>query len=55
VTVAYAEPLEREVTLAEMRADPRLVGMALLKRGQRLSVQPLTPDEWKIVLDLSKT
>lgn len=55
VTVAYVEPLEHEVTLAEMRADPRLVGMALLKRGQRLSVQPLTPDEWKIVLDLSKT
>jgi len=54
VTVAYVEPLEREVTLAQMRADPRLVGMALLKRGQRLSVQPLTPDEWRIVLDLAK-
>ena len=53
VTVAYVEPLKHEVTLARMREDPRLVGMALLKRGQRLSVQSLTPDEWKIVLDLS--
>lgn len=55
VTVAYVEPLAHEVTLARMREDPRLVGMALLKRGQRLSVQPLTPDEWKIVLDLAKS
>ncbi len=55
VTVAYVEPLRHEVTLARMREDPRLVGMALLRRGQRLSVQPLTPDEWKIVLDLSCT
>ena len=54
VEVEYVEPLEHAVTLAQMRNDPRLVGMALLKRGQRLSVQPLTPQEWKIVLDLSK-
>lgn len=50
VTVAYVEPLARPVTLAELREDPRLVGMPLLRRGQRLSVQPVTPDEWKIVL-----
>ncbi len=35
-----------------MRAEPRLVGMPLLRRGQRLSVQPVMPHEWKIVLDL---
>jgi predicted RNA-binding protein with PUA-like domain len=54
VDVAYVESLARPVTLATMRADPRLVGMALLKRGQRLSVQPLTPQEWAIVLELAK-
>jgi predicted RNA-binding protein with PUA-like domain len=54
VDVAYVEPLEHPVTIGRMRADPRLVGMALLKRGQRLSVQPVTPQEWKIVLDLSR-
>jgi predicted RNA-binding protein with PUA-like domain len=32
-----------------------LVGMALLKRGQRLSVQPVMPQEWKVVLELAKT
>lgn len=54
VDVAYVEPLGHPVTLAQMRADPRLAYMPLLKRGQRLSVQPVTPDEWAIVLELSK-
>lgn len=54
VDVRLVEPLRRIVTLAEMRADPRLMGMALLKRGQRLSVQPVMPHEWDIVLELSK-
>jgi predicted RNA-binding protein with PUA-like domain len=54
VDVAFKEALEHPVTLARMRADPALVGMALLRRGQRLSVQPVMPHEWKIVLELSK-
>lgn len=54
VDVEYVEPLEHPVTLAQMRAEPRLVGMALLKRGQRLSVQPVMPHEWKIILELAK-
>jgi len=53
VDVKLVEPLARPVTIAEMRAEPRLLGMALLKRGQRLSVQPVMPPEWKIILELS--
>lgn len=52
VDVAYDRAFEHPVMLAQMRAEPRLVGMALLRRGQRLSVQPVTPHEWKIVLEL---
>jgi predicted RNA-binding protein with PUA-like domain len=48
VDVEYVEPLAHPVTLAQMRAGPRLVAMALLKRGQRLSVQPVMPHEWKL-------
>jgi predicted RNA-binding protein with PUA-like domain len=55
VDVEYVEPLEHPVTIATMRADARLVGMELLKKGQRLSVQPVMPHEWKIILELSKT
>jgi predicted RNA-binding protein with PUA-like domain len=53
VDVEYVEAFAHPVTLAQMRADPRLVGMALLRRGQRLSVQPVMPHEWKIVLALA--
>jgi predicted RNA-binding protein with PUA-like domain len=55
VDVTYVGALEHPVTLARMRAEPRLVGMALLRRGQRLSVQPVTPHEWAIVLELAKS
>jgi predicted RNA-binding protein with PUA-like domain len=51
VDVGFVEAFARPVTLAEMRAEPRLTGMALLKRGQRLSVQPVMPHEWDIVLE----
>jgi predicted RNA-binding protein with PUA-like domain len=54
VDVEFVEALDRPVTLARMRLEPRLVGMALLRRGQRLSVQPVTPHEWKVVLELSR-
>ena len=54
VDVAFVEAFAHPVTLARMRAEPRLVGMALLRRGQRLSVQPVMPHEWKIVLELSR-
>lgn len=53
VDVAFVEAFSHPVTLARMRAEPRLLGMALLKRGQRLSVQPVMPHEWKIVLELA--
>ncbi|MBC5824707.1 MAG: EVE domain-containing protein [Candidatus Eremiobacteraeota bacterium] len=55
VDVKFVERLARPVTLAEMRAERRLGGMALLRRGQRLSVQPLLPREWNIIIELSAT
>jgi predicted RNA-binding protein with PUA-like domain len=48
VDVKAVMPFKTPVTLAAARADPRLKDMALLKLS-RLSVQPVTPDEWKIV------
>ncbi|MDQ6823185.1 MAG: EVE domain-containing protein [Candidatus Eremiobacteraeota bacterium] len=55
VDVEFVEEFEHPVLLARMRAEPRLVGMQLLKKGSRLSVQPVTPQEWEIVLELSRT
>ena len=44
--------LPRLVTLDEIRANGKLIDMALVKRG-RLSVQPVTPNEYKVVLGLA--
>jgi predicted RNA-binding protein with PUA-like domain len=40
----------RFVPLEEMRADPALATMITLRRGNRLSITPVTPEEWKAVL-----
>lgn len=39
------------VTLAAIKAEPRLADMALV-RNSRLSVQPVTEQEWRIVCDM---
>lgn len=44
--------LKKPVTLAQMKADPRLANMDLLRLG-RLSVGKVTDEEWKIVLELA--
>jgi predicted RNA-binding protein with PUA-like domain len=52
VDIRLDRELAREVTLPEMRKVPGLDGMVLLNRS-RLSVQPVTPAEWKTVLRLA--
>jgi predicted RNA-binding protein with PUA-like domain len=55
VDVAFRERLPRYVTLAELRANVDLAStMVLLRKGSRLSVQPVHVREWKIVLALAK-
>jgi predicted RNA-binding protein with PUA-like domain len=43
-----AEPVKTPVTLDAIKKDKKLADMALIKLS-RLSVQPVTADEWKIV------
>ena len=45
------EPLKTPVTLAYMKTDKKLSEMALIKYS-RLSVQPVTADEWKYICKL---
>jgi predicted RNA-binding protein with PUA-like domain len=45
----FDEPLCREQLLGE----PELAGMALLQKASRLSVQPVTPAEWRHVLKMA--
>ncbi len=43
------EPLKKPVTLEQIKADPALKDMALLRQS-RLSVSPVTKDEWSYIL-----
>lgn len=47
-------PFVRPVGLAELRTVPGLAGMALLQKGSRLSVQPVTEREWKAIVALGR-
>jgi predicted RNA-binding protein with PUA-like domain len=42
--------LARFVGLPELRANPLLAGLGVLRKGNRLSVQPVSPDEFREVL-----
>jgi predicted RNA-binding protein with PUA-like domain len=46
ITTGAVEPLPQPVTLAAIKAEPKLKDMALVKYA-RLSVQPVSADEWK--------
>jgi len=48
VDVKAIEPLPNPVTLGAIKAEPKLKAMMLVN-NTRLSVQPVTADEWKIV------
>jgi predicted RNA-binding protein with PUA-like domain len=49
--IKAVKPLPRPVTLAAIKADKRLKEMALVKYS-RLSVQPVSAQEWKIVCQM---
>ncbi len=49
VRVKFIEKFPRLVSLDELRSEKNLKEMLVLKRGQRLSIQPVTPKEFKCV------
>ena len=51
VDVAAVEKLPRPVTLAEIKADPKLANI-LLVRQSRLSVMPIPPADWRHIAAL---
>ncbi|HEU4696313.1 MAG TPA: EVE domain-containing protein [Sphingomicrobium sp.] len=53
VRVEPVRALARPVTLAEIKAEPRLAKMELIRQS-RLSVAPVRDDEWKVILELAK-
>ncbi|TCO73402.1 EVE domain-containing protein [Rhodovulum euryhalinum] len=51
VDIKAVQPLPRPVTLEMCKADPRLEKMVLVNNS-RLSVQPVTDEEWRIVCEM---
>jgi predicted RNA-binding protein with PUA-like domain len=52
VDIQFDTKFTRDVTLPELRETKALAEMVLLRRGSRLSVQPVTPAEWKQILKM---
>ena len=54
VDIRALKPMNIPVTLEQIKTDTRLTEMVLVKNS-RLSVQPVTAEEWAIICDLSNT
>jgi predicted RNA-binding protein with PUA-like domain len=52
--VQFVEKFKAPVPLAALKADPSLIGMPLLQKGQRLSVQPVSTEHFARVLKLAR-
>jgi predicted RNA-binding protein with PUA-like domain len=53
VRVEPVKALARPVTLADIKAEPSLKGMELIRQS-RLSVAPVKPEEWQVLLAMSR-
>lgn len=53
VAVRPVERVSRPVTLAEIKAEPRLAKLEMLRQS-RLSVTPVRDEEWAVILEMAK-
>lgn len=51
VDIKFVEKFAKELSLTELREMPALADMVLLRKGSRLSVQPVTAAEFQTILD----
>jgi predicted RNA-binding protein with PUA-like domain len=52
VDVEFVRKLDRPILLSELREQPGLDGMILTRRGNRLSIMPVTSEHWDLILGL---
>lgn len=52
VDVKFVRELNRTISLQELREHPELENMPLVRKGNRLSVMPVTEQEWQYILSL---
>ncbi len=54
VDIKAVRPFARPVSLAEIKAEPRLQDLALIRQS-RLSVMPVTGEEWRLICAMGET
>ena len=52
VDVKFVKKLKHTITLKQLQADPALADMALVRKGNRLSVMPVGAEEWRHILTM---
>lgn len=52
VDVKFVKKLKRTITLKQLQAEPALADMALVRKGNRLSVMPVGAEEWRHILTM---
>ncbi|MDP5147111.1 EVE domain-containing protein [Shewanella sp. ULN5] len=54
VELHFMEKFNRPISLKQLKADPRLTNMVLVAKGARLSVQPVSAEEFEHIMFLSR-
>ncbi len=54
VDIKFVRTLDRIIPLTELKSRPELMDMPLVRKGNRLSVMPVTPEQWDFILSLEK-
>jgi predicted RNA-binding protein with PUA-like domain len=52
VDVKFVKKFKHTITLKQLQADPALADMALVRKGNRLSVMPVGAEEWRHILTM---
>ncbi len=52
VDVKYVRTLSRTITLKGLKLHEELADLALVRRGNRLSIMPVSKDQWEFILSL---
>ena len=54
VDVAFVRKFKRTIKLTELKAQPGLEDMILVRKGNRLSIMPVSDEHWELILGLEQ-
>jgi predicted RNA-binding protein with PUA-like domain len=54
VDIAFVKKFDHLIALNELKQHPELSGMQLLKKGNRLSVMPVSADHWQTIMAMGR-